>query len=645
MYNNVVPFKTKKFPNEGIWRVHAFGEVRRNPNIFSEALVDLFIVPLIDENCPEKELNKSRSYDYSRLQSVQIGIGQITGICVGSLLRDQKRTYRLPEYETATVSFNSTNDFAGIIRAGDDYSDKWHHSHPTKIFPTNHYEISDGLWGMPCITYRVEKEFTENGRIVTKPDLIIIPCWVVFQYYFATSSRLASSLINGDLEKGSNLIFNPASPLTYHNYEDGYFYLRLRQTMIDKDVRTIARIAADERIIQDVANIYNSMVANFNNGKGAFPEAYLPFFGETRMKLHGKNIKNEQEWFFFVYSIESCSGEYYYKKLKFDRDNDGTKPLIENPIAEETWNIPKMPKSKPGEKEGERNITDDEPPSLTIIETEVVLPPRKFLSQPTDVRKIIKKNSDYRSAQAEIVRLNSGTERDLSTGSGESGGESGELNIQTDPERKERKPRESDPPNFNSMLEVLETIRRENLSDFDYGLLPVIENDEYETSGFSVFPSRSDGKRIAWSFVPGNPIRRRQVLVAEIIFKEKYFYLFEIERRIDDLGKPKESFNTFVFHKNLVRTEKSNFEKILLHLANVKGVCKDEWEFSTVTREKFKHTWKIEDFSLTLLNFFVSEIVKEKKVRDSPKDCRKEFREVNRISDENGNVTDIRLVG
>lgn len=619
MYSDVVPFKTKKFPDEGIWRVHAFGEVRRNPNISSEALIDLFIVPLIDENCLEKDLNSSKSYDYSRLQFVQIGIGQIPSICVGSLLRDRKRMCGLPTYSIAKVTFNASNDFQGIVCAGDNYSNREGNLNPIRIFPPSYYEIPDGLRGMPCITYSVEREAIENGEVVMKPDLIVIPCWVVFQYYFATSNHLTNSLINGDLERGSNLIFNPAPPLTYHNDEDGFFYLRLRQRMFNKDASTIARIAADKRITQAAANIYNSMVANFNNGKGAFPEIHLPFYGDTTMELHGKNINTGREWFFFVYYIESCSGEYSYEKLKFDRDNDGTKSLIENPIAQETWNIPKIPKSKLGEKEDGQNITNDEPPSLTIIETNITLPFRNFLSQPTDVRKIIKENSDYRSAQAEIIRLSNGTEKDLSTGSGESGGESGELNIQTDPERKERKPRESAPPDFDSMLDVLETIRRDNLSDFDYRLLSVIEDNEYETTGFSVFPNYFGGKRIAWSFIPGSPIRRRQVLVAEIIYKENYFYLFEIERRVNDSGEPKENFNTFVFHENLVRIEKSNFEKILLHLANNNGIYTKEWEFSAVTREKFKHVWKIEDFSKTLLKFFGNEVAKKKPVIDKPK--------------------------
>lgn len=612
MYNNVVPFQAKSFPKQGIWRVHAFGEVRRNPKISTEPTVDLFVVPLKFDSDKGIDLNSSKSYDYNRLQAVQIGVGQIAGICVGSLLRDQRRMYRLPDYTIKRFSFNAENDFRKIIRAGASYRKD---GKANLLFRDNYYKVPEELRQMPCLVFNAVKASDEHyGDKDTKMKKLVIPCWTIFQYYYATSSRLSNSLLNGELEVGSNQIYNPDPVLTYHNPFDGYFYLRLRQRMFEKDARTIARIAADERIAQFAKNISNSMIANFNSGKGAFPEVHLPFFGDTKIEVSGKDIQYEDGWFFLVYNIRSCTGEYPYKRLKFDRDKDNQQVPFDDPDVKPGWSTPKKHVSISKPKEDGQKITDDEPPSLSVIETEIVLPPRNFLSQPTVSLKLPKKICKYRSAKAEAIIRTNGTKRDLSTAEGESGGESARLYIKTDPENetKTRKPRESASPDFDSMLQVLEMIQENEFPDFDYDLFPVIEDDEYEQAGFSVFPDYQNGKRVAWSFIPGKTPRRRQVMVVEMIYKGACFYLFEIERRVNDLGKPTENFHTVIIHKNLTEIDEVELEYVLSYITNNEGVCSDSWEFVNLIREKFRHGWTVESFAKKLKEYFEEETFKVK---------------------------------
>ncbi|HLM01224.1 MAG TPA: hypothetical protein VK400_09200, partial [Pyrinomonadaceae bacterium] len=73
---NTIPFRTKEFPKIGLWRVHAFGEISLNPKIYNEPLIDVFIVPYNYSEIEPANLNKSDSYNWSRLQSIQIGFGQ-----------------------------------------------------------------------------------------------------------------------------------------------------------------------------------------------------------------------------------------------------------------------------------------------------------------------------------------------------------------------------------------------------------------------------------------------------------------------------------------------------------------------------------------------------------------------------------------
>jgi hypothetical protein len=317
--------------------------------------------------------------------------------------------------------------------------------------------------------------------------------------------------------------------------------------------------------------------------------------------------------------------------------DDGRENPTDNSKRKKAWNNVKKHISKARDKEDGQTITSDEPPCLNIIETEVVLPPRNFLSQPTDVRKLPKRVSNYRSAQVELLCRMNGTKKDLSTAAGESGGGTARLGIKTDADPKPRKPRESAPPNFDSMGKVLETLRRDNHPDFSYQLITVLEDEEYEKNGFSVFPAYRGRKRIAWSFIPGNPTRLRQILVAEIVLRDKYFYLLEIERRVSNSKKVKEYFNTFVLQENLSWIEKLHFEKVLLYLANNRGVYTREWEFSTITRKKFKHGWTIEDFPKSLIKYFNEEIAKEKPDIDSSEEIRVEDlaneREIERNND------------
>jgi hypothetical protein len=630
MNNNVVPFQTKSFPQQGIWRVHAYGEVRRNQRISSEPTVDLFIVPLKSDSDSGTDLNSSKSYDYSRLQSVQMGVGQISSICVGSLLRDQKKMYRLPDYTRKRFTFNAERDFRKTIRAGTWYNKE---GKPHRLIPDSYYRIPDELRNMPCLVFNAAEikggkdSYSGGDAIMEKTEKIVIPCWVIFQYYYATSSRLATTLINGELEIGANQIYNPDPVMTYHDEDDGYFYVRLRQRMFNTDAHTVARIASDERVTQIAKNICNSMIADHNGGKGAFPEVRLPFFGDTEIEVSGKDIKYEGGWYFLVYNIRSCTGEFYYDKLKYDRDNDNQTDGIDDPNRETAWNTPKEHISKPRPKDDGQKITNDEPPSPNIIETEIVLPPRNFLSQPTISRKLPKKLCKYRSEKAEAIIRTKGTKKDFSTGEGESGGESARLDIKTDPENetKTRKPREAATPDFDSMMEVLELIQERKSPDFDFDLISLIEDDEYEQIGFSVFPDYQDGTRIAWSFIPGNPPRRRQAMIAELVYKNAHFYLFEIERRVNALGEPSEHFHTVIIHKGLNPVEEPELEAVLSYMTKNKGVCSAEWEFETLTREKFKHGWTVESFAETLTAYFEDQIFnRNSKVSQNPE--RSDFR-------------------
>jgi hypothetical protein len=108
-------------------------------------------------------------------------------------------------------------------------------------------------------------------------------------------------------------------------------------------------------------------------------------------------------------------------------------------------------------------------------------------------------------------------------------------------------------------------------------------------NGISFFPGKSNGKTLSWSFIPGPPRTRRRVIVAEVSYHERLFYLFEAEKR-PPVEESDESITTLVVHApDGTPLDDGMLSLILLHGARHRGVWLSEWEWPELLRRKFVH--------------------------------------------------------
>src|SRR5438270_6842294 len=109
----------------------------------------------------------------------------------------------------------------------------------------------------------------------------------------------------------------------------------------------------------------------------------------------------------------------------------------------------------------------------------------------------------------------------------------------------------------------------------------------------------------AWSYMNRRRQERRQVIIAEVSFHDRYFYLFEIAKR-PKRGESEETFTSLVLHG--ADGAPLGIEVIVLVLrlcAELEGVWPDEYQFD-LRRRKLHHRSKtVEAFAERFYDYFV----------------------------------------
>lgn len=607
---NVIPFRTKEFPQDNnLWRIVAHGQLALNSNVPSEPTIEIVLAPYLPSEIRNDLAKANSSYDFERATSIHIGVGQSTNLPVGSFLADKKRLVELPSYTRKTFIVDADANFSRYIRADAAYKIKT--GKRTRYIPKNYYHVPDRAAGAQHVIYRnpinPDDELPANPQVhkkVRKFDALIIPCFEIVRFYFGTSSVLINQILTGAIGIGSNKIFDPAPNLTYVDEEKTGF-LRLRQNSLDDDCLAIARFALDQQIGQEIQNISDSAVCGHNAGTGAFPVARLPFRGKTALSVSGKAVKSGKFWFFLVHSIESCTGAYPFERLRFDRDNDGNRAKKNDPNRLPAWlGTNKKKSDERTNPENETQLTSEEEPLLTDIETEIVLPPRGFDAAPSDVKKIPKKECKYRSALQKKNHADASDSDDLGTADGKwRESHTGRVVIKHKYGNAARKTRESAPVSLKVFLQALDKLCELYPTEADYYLVSFGQNLSDDEIGTAYFPAYINKRKIAWSYIPGDPPRRRQVIIAQVIFRGQSFYLFEAERRPAVNKEAEEHITTLIVHQPDGVVEMPILKRILLQGALNNGVWIKDWQLN-IQRDKFAHGWTVEQFVKRLIKYF-----------------------------------------
>jgi hypothetical protein len=531
-------------------------------------------------------INHKGSYNLKDTRVVEIGIGQLPPLSIGSFVQ-HKKVVETPNYTTREYDLNIGRSTTSLVRMDGTYCER---GQPLHYIPPAYYPLPEEMHSTMCCV--VERAVTDESEV----SRVIFPCGELLRFYFGTSTSLLKEIVKGGLDIGSNTIYNPR--LTGLGM-DGTAYVKLRKGVDDTDAPVAARIALSSYAQGVVRHIHASIQRNSANGIGYIPEVLPPFFGQTRMRLHGKLMKSGSNWHLLVFWIESCSAPFPFERLRWRRDNDGGKKGPNDLDLPEAWakNV-KSVRDTSGGGEEEPEVSSDDEPSLDRERTDVNLASSRFLDLlGKDIRKDDKLEQHYRAARPPKFVPQGKVE-----GFGTADGQYHDTPLDRleisydllghDPStRGPRAPQTRLPAQLNTFLEALEQLRQ--TSDVTCcNVLPVPPDElAKQNKNISFFPQRLRDRVLKWSFIE-YPHQRRQVIVAEVCYRGSWFYLFESERRPELPGKKKERFVTLIVHRPQEGVGLSNHQMlrpILLHCAENNGVWLHDWPWPDLLHRGFHH--------------------------------------------------------
>lgn len=573
---NSIPYPTHEFPDdERLYRIAWFGQLGLNPLALSEPTIELVLIPYLEPRLNRATINRKAAYDYLSARIVHVGVGQLSALPIGGFIRN-KCLIAVPDYRIETYELIIDNAHTDIIRADATYRD---HGTDVPYIPHDYYPLPKYVGSTRCMI--VECPVASENDVTS----VIFPCVELIRAYFAPSSVLVKEVVKGGITDSNN-IFDPERT---GFWEDGTAFLQLRSRMHDEDAGDIARFALVPAICDEVRYIHDSIVLNGNNGEGYVAVARPPFRGPTRMILHGKRIKSGKSWHFLVFRIADCTGSYPFERLRYARDNDGRGDGTNDHNRPEAYKDTNWV-GQSSKLLDQAEIYNDDEPSLDQVKIEIRLPTGQFSSMPKDIDKIKKIRSNHRAAE----NSNLNATREI-TGFSTADGDYGDTPLNrleifreiTDLKSCDR---------LSTFREVLALIQQKANPTLQYTeiILPLFVAGVKNNSGFSLFPGRFVIDKLEvtlpWSIFPGPPKRRRRVIIAELVFHDHWFYLFEAERK-PPVGMVEESIATLVVcNPDGAKIDDADLlTRILLHGARQRGVWMSEWPWPDLVVTKLNH--------------------------------------------------------
>ena len=267
-----------------------------------------------------------------------IPIGDILDIPIGTLF------YRGVPANQSTAHSKSIHDSLISLDFGDDnvkIIDRWMLIGKDETSPA-----SDKLL-LPRTPSSLPQDPNYSGSLLyvgegDNPFAYAIPCYEVFRFFYAVSSRMADVFLNSRFLDWNRYIWN--SERSSIDFESKKALLWLRQWMLDQDAWFIASLAFDPISVERGMNIFRSIAVDQNRILRAVP----PMHDRSIIKAKWIPIKNGLGSITKVIT-EILSTDWHppFNKLQFDRDNDGRRAGIEDEGEKEPIFRPSANNGKP----------------------------------------------------------------------------------------------------------------------------------------------------------------------------------------------------------------------------------------------------------------------------------------------------------
>lgn len=548
--------KIQEFPQDGqYWRVDWIGAFVPNANITTEPFIQILLSPIkrVAETLPQN-LASVRAVDSSRAVTIEIGVGQLPCVAIGSIWKNGFHQGVFAGTDKIFSDLNISETSVRFIRANHKVNDQF-------LIPQSQYRLGTGL-----NSWLVAVEYQGN------PYGVLIPAIELIRFYYAISTNLAQAVFSGVFRYGLDSIVH-TDRTGYVEAEDRIL-LGLRQQVTDEEGWVIARILHSPIANNSCLSIYDDFLLqaanelSFINVKAGFP-----FQGLTTLQARVKPIPFEQagvtKWLYLVLSLESCSAPMPYSELTVIRDNDGGKANSAADIPENE----KKPYTRGAAKGNGTNgkgIQNQNDTNAALSSISLAVASGRFTALTgRKPDKPTKEQTEYRNVGNPIkdVKINA-----LGTGTGGYGYD--ERQVQRVNAVSSRTRRQAAPPSFELFEEAIEYLNQQE--GISASIRQANELLEY-------MPLTKPSEKWQWAYLDSANRQRRSVIIADIVIGERYFNLIEFEQRLN------ESCTVCLLFSGEMKVSDYTLHDILHQCSSQKGVWKNiSSEFDIIA---LKHTW------------------------------------------------------
>lgn len=569
--------KIREFPADNrYWRVDAFGAIIRNHNVPSEPFIQIVISPFLDTELTSKEpksLAAVNATDYGQQQSIEIGVGQLPFISIGSVWKNGYIQACKAGTEEVLYNVNIIRENMQIINANHKINGKY-------LVPPNFYKFGkEGLYSK-LIAIKNSKG---------DPFAILIPMIEVIRFYYALSTHLSHAVFNGSFKHNLSSLINVNNSGVIE--DESRCVLHLRKHISDEEGWVIGRILNSDNAFKGANQPFDDILQNSINNKWIHVSSTFPFIGFTNLTARTKRIRSitEDGWKTLVLGLEYCTAPFPFENATFPRDNDNHREADPNNKLPSNEKKPAFPVSKNKESDGNKDLQNRQEPNKDCSGEIITLPTNRFAAiegkkpdKPTkeQCRYISSSNTALQNDQ-EPEALNTGKEanNDSNVGKGSIA-----------PQRLRAK---SLPPSFNAFSTAIYLLNKKN--GITAYVRPLNDLIRY-------MPLTKSARYRQWSYLDSKTFCRRQVITANIEYNNSHYILLEFEARKG------ESFKVA-----LVKVKSGNqisdigLNKLLNELARERGIWTKILNiFSNISLITLKHTWSTEpQFAEAIHNKFI----------------------------------------
>ena len=551
-----------EFPHDNkLWRIDGLGKIfsqlKNNNNLF----IEVYLRPV---NFHDNSVYNFARFDssgreipeYNQLKKIPVNIGLLPILRVGSLwikgkLQNNNAVTDIATLKNIEINANTVEIINSNYKIK--YLDSSGREQECKLLLQKNFATDAKV---PFSCFKIQNENYKNG--------IIIPVIEIIRFYYACSTRLA------------HLTFSNPEEITKISYaidnETDKVVIKLPQQYTDQEAFILARILTSDIALSGFFQIKNSLIKiGVNEQPTTLLSTNFPFINSTNLMVRGIKIVDR----FLVTEICSCSAPF--PDISVDRNNDNRKGDKKTDIPDD--------KKKEYRREGRtpslkgNSIIQNQYESVNCVST---LQFNLNINCFSDLigKKIEKPKKPFNEYKAQKLAINekinvTSLGVDLGTWSQTT---IAPASISTFNTQSEKQNRAALAATFDNSVRAIEHLNKE-YSD--------IKATIYMSSSpaCEFVPLTDSAHKAQWSYLVSKTKTRRKVLLGKIEYKDKTFWLIEIQAR------KSEHFVTAIIYFQAI-DETKYLTQLLYVLAKQRGIWDKVPKNSSLQINTLKHTHK-----------------------------------------------------